>query len=410
VRLADRPPSWSADRIVDLTTTTERHVTIDNSQSIRAAGVLALVFGIAACGGSDQQAQARVDDSEVVVLQPTDVATAQLESVAQSVVLTGSLNPYRIAEVRAQVPGLVSSIRVDRGDPVTAGQVMAVLDAQGIRSSAAGARAQVAAAEANLALAQQRYESSRKLFEAGAISQIDFQAAEAALEAARGQLAAAQAQSASASESARQATITAPFTGEVSSRMVNVGEAVNPGQALFQVVNTTVLELAGQIPVREASRVQRGQTVEFTIDAYPGQVFVGEVERVEPVADPTTRRVGVYLSLPNADRSLVGGLYASGRIVTGGQDSLVVIPSQALREQGGTPFVWVIANNVLEQRPVTVGTTDTARGIVGIVSGLQPGEQVLIAPGDARAGAHVRISGVPAASPTEADAQPEGAR
>src|SRR5690606_15891834 len=84
--LADRPPSWSADRIVDLTTTTERHVTIDNSQSIRAAGVLALVFGIAACGGSDQQAQARVDDSEVVVLQPTDVATAQLESVAQSVV------------------------------------------------------------------------------------------------------------------------------------------------------------------------------------------------------------------------------------------------------------------------------------------------------------------------------------
>lgn len=385
-------------------------MTIDNSQSIRAAGVLALVFGIAACGGSDQQAQARVDDSEVVVLQPTDVATAQLESVAQSVVLTGSLNPYRIAEVRAQVPGLVSSIRVDRGDPVTAGQVMAVLDAQGIRSSAAGARAQVAAAEANLALAQQRYESSRKLFEAGAISQIDFQAAEAALEAARGQLAAAQAQSASASESARQATITAPFTGEVSSRMVNVGEAVNPGQALFQVVNTTVLELAGQIPVREASRVQRGQTVEFTIDAYPGQVFVGEVERVEPVADPTPRRVGVYLRLPNADRSLVGGLYASGRIVTGGQDSLVVIPSQALREQGGTPFVWVIANNVLEQRPVTVGTTDTARGIVGIVSGLQPGEQVLIAPGDARAGAHVRISGVPAASPTEADAQPEGAR
>src|SRR5690606_27630106 len=140
VRLADRPPSWSADRIVDLTTTTERHVTIDNSQSIRAAGVLALVFGIAACGGSDQQAQARVDDSEVVVLRPTDVATAQLESVAQSVVRTGSLNPYRTAEVRAQVPGLVSALRVDRGDPVTAGQVMAVLDAQGIRSSAAGAR------------------------------------------------------------------------------------------------------------------------------------------------------------------------------------------------------------------------------------------------------------------------------
>ncbi|HEU5208258.1 MAG TPA: efflux RND transporter periplasmic adaptor subunit [Longimicrobiales bacterium] len=385
-------------------------MTIENSQSIRSAALLAFVLGVAACGGSDQQAQATVDASDVVVLQPTDVATAQLESVAQSVVLTGTLNPYRVAEVRAQVPGLVSSIRVDRGDAVAAGQVMAVLDAQGIRSSAAGARAQVAAAEANVALAQQRFESSRKLYEAGAISQIDFQAAQAALEAARGQLAAAQAQSASASESARQATITAPFAGEVSSRMVNVGEAVNPGQALFQVVNTTALELAGQIPVREASRVQRGQPVEFTTDAYPGQVFVGEVERVEPVADPSTRRVGVYLRMPNPGRTLVGGLYATGRIVTGGQDSVVVIPSSALREQGGATFVWVIADGVLEQRPVNAGSTDVARGSVGIVSGLEPGEQVLIAPGAARAGAQVRISGVPAASPTEAEAEPEGAR
>lgn len=387
---------------------TERHVTIQNSQSMRAGAVLALVALLAACGGSDQQAQATVDTSDVIVLQPTDVATAQLESVAQGVLLTGTLNPYRIAEVRAQVPGMVSAIRVDRGDPVSAGQVMAVLDAQGIRSSAAGARAQVAAAEANLALAQQRYESSRKLYEAGAISQIDFQAAQAALEAARGQLAAAQAQSASASESARQATITAPFAGEVSSRMVNVGEAVNPGQALFQVVNSTALELAGQIPVRAASSVQRGQPVEFTIDAYPGQVFVGEVERVEPVADPTTRRVGVYLRMPNTGRTLVGGLYATGRIVTGAQDSVIVVPAQAVREQGGGTHVWVIANDVLEQRPVTVGSMDRSRGTAGIVSGLQPGEQVLIAPGNARAGTQVRISGVPAASPAEAE--PEAQR
>ena len=382
-------------------------MTIENSQSIRGIALLACALTIAACGGSDQQAEATVDEADVVVLQPTDVATAQLESVAQSVVLTGTLNPYRIAEVRAQVPGLVSSIRVDRGDPVGAGQVMAVLDAQGIRSGAAGARAQVSAAEANLALAQQRYESSRKLYDAGAVSQIDFQAAQAALEAARGQLAAAQAQSASASESARQATITAPFAGEVSARTVNVGEAVNPGQALFQVVNSTALELAGQIPVRDAARVQRGQPVEFAIDAYPGQVFVGEVERVEPVADPTTRRVGVYLRMPNTGRTLVGGLFATGRIVTGARDSVVVVPATAVREQGGGTHVWVINNNALEQRPVTVGTTDPSRGIAGIVSGLEPGEQVLIAPGTARAGAQVRISGVPAASPAEAEAAPE---
>ncbi len=380
-------------------------MTIHRIAAARGAAALAFLLATAACGGGEEP-QATQQEADVVVLQPADVATAQLETVAQGVILTGTLNPYRIAEVRAQVPGLVSSIRADRGDAVAAGQVMAVLDAQGIRSSAAGARAQVAAAEANLALAQQRYESSRKLYDAGAISQIDFQAAEAALQAARGQLAAAQAQAASASESARQATIMAPFAGEVSARMVNVGEAVNPGQALFTVVNSTALELAGHIPVQQAAQVQRGQPVEFSIDAYPGRVFVGEVERVEPVADPATRRVGVYLRMPNTDRSLVGGLFATGRIVTGAQDSVLVVPGTAVREENGGTYVWVIAGGALQQRPVTVGHADPSRGIITILSGLQPGEQVLAAPGAVRAGAHVRIAGAPAAGAAETEAQP----
>ena len=87
--------------------------------------------------------------------------------------------------------------------------------------------------------------------------------------------------------------------------------------------------------------------------------------------------------------------------------AVVVVPATAVREQGGGTHVWVINNNTLEQRPVTVGTTDPSRGIAGIISGLEPGEQVLIAPGTARAGAQVRISGVPAASPAEAEAAPE---
>ena len=86
----------------------------------------------------------------------------------------------------------------------------------------------------------------------------------------------------------------------------------------------------------------------------------------------------------------------------------IVVPAQAVREQSGGTHVWVIANDVLEQRPVTVGSMDRSRGTAGIVSGLQPGEQVLIAPGNARAGTQVRISGVPAASPAEAE--PEAQR
>src|SRR5690606_13763425 len=127
-------------------------------------------------------------------------------------VLTGSLMPYRMVPVKAQVAGTVSEVRVDRGTRVRKGQVLATIDAEGIRG-------QAAAAEANLALATQRLESARILHEAGAMSDIDFNAAKAGYEAAR-------AQAAAAAEQAVNTTIVAPIDGVVSVRQVETGEAV----------------------------------------------------------------------------------------------------------------------------------------------------------------------------------------
>src|SRR5690606_23975999 len=115
------------------------------------------------------------------------------------------------------------------------------------------------------------------------------------LEAAQAQLASAQAQATGATEQARRTTVTAPFAGEVSKRTVNLGEAVNPGGTMFTVVNSSILELAGQVPVDQAAQVREGMPVVFTLDAYPGREFSGTVARVSPVADPGTRQVGVVM-------------------------------------------------------------------------------------------------------------------
>ena len=360
--------------------------------------MLALVAVVGGCRGNAEEVPEEVRQQEYV-LQPTDVAVAQPTRITGGIVLTGTLNPERIVEVRTQVPGTVSRLGVDRGDPIRTGQLIATIEAEGIRSAAAGAQAQVSAAEANLALARQRLESSRKLYERGAISQIDLQAAEAAHEAAEGQLAAARAQASAASESARRANITSPLTGEVSARHVSEGEVVNPGDPLITVVNTSQLELAGQVPVQSAARVQRGQRVEFTVDAYPGQVFEGVVARVEPTANPATRQVGVYLRLPNPNGRIVGGVFATGRVLSSVSDSVLAVPSAAIRtEQGGT-YVWLIQNDVLTRRPVVTGARDDATGLVEIVSGLNAGDRVLAAPGNVQEGARVRFSneGGPAA-------------
>jgi RND family efflux transporter MFP subunit len=302
------------------------------------------------------------------------------------------------------VPGIVGRLAVDRGDPIRIGQLIAVIQAEGIRSAAASALAQVSAAQANLALARQQVTSARTLHARGAISQIELQTAEAAYEAAEGQLAAARAQASAAGESAGRANITSPIAGEVSDRHVSQGEAVNPGDPLVTVVNTTQLELAGQVPVQSAARVQRGQSVEFTVDAYPGEVFEGIVARVDPTADAATRQVGVYLRLPNPNRRIVGGVFATGRVLSATTDSVLTVPMAAVRTEDGGTYVWLIENERLTRRPVVTGVREDATGLIEILSGVSVGDRVLAAPGAVQEGTPVRFTnaGGPA-SPVETE-------
>lgn len=355
----------------------------------RAVLAAVLVMNTAACGGSD--AAETEAGAEEIVLGPRDVAVAERGEVATGVTITGTLEPYRVVEVRAQVPGTVAGLRVDRGDAVGVGQMMATIEAEGVRGQASGAQAAVAAAEASLALARQQLESARTLYEAGAMSELDYRGAQTQYEAARAQLAAARGQAAGATEQARRATVSAPIAGSVSARLVSEGEAVNPGQALFRVVDTRQLELAGRVPVNQVAQVRAGQPVRFSLSAQPGLELEGEVARVEPTADPSTRQVGVYLRLPNADRTLVGGQFATGRVLTGTAADGVVVPLSSLREQGGESLIRVIRDGVVRRVSVTVVARDEGRDVAA-VTGIEAGEQVIVAPGEIEDGARVRTA------------------
>ena len=370
-------------------------MSILNKVHARAALFLLLPLALAACGGDAETAEAVAAAEQPagapIVLSEADVAVVTTSSVGTGVVVTGPLEPWRIVEVRAQVPGVVSDLRVDRGDAVGQGATLARIEAEGIRGAAASARAQVAAAEANVALASRQLESARRLHEAGAMSDIEFQQAQTAYQAARAQLSAAQAGALGASESASRANVTSPISGEVSARMVSAGEAVNPGQPMFTVVNTSQLELKGSVPVNMAARIRAGMPVEFAIDAYPGRVFSGTVARVEPTADPATRQVGVYVRLNNPGRAIVGGVFAVGRILTGEQTTTVVVPMSALRGGENDPHVYAIRDGHAARVSVQPGARNEAAGMVEIASGLTAGETVIVSPGELRDGAEVRI-------------------
>lgn len=358
-----------------------------------AALVALAALGLAACGGGQEApTPEEAAEARTVELTERDVAEATLGSAGAGVTVTGSLEPYRVAEVRAQVPGTAAQVVVDAGDPVAAGAVLARIEAEGIRSQAAGAEAGVAAAEAGLALARRELDSAKRLYEAGAISSLEYDQAQAGFAAAEAQLAAARAQAAGAVESASRMVVRAPFDGEVSARMVELGEAVAAGQPLFRVVSTRFLELLGQVGVEVAGSIRVGMPVEFAITGH-GETLRGEVSRIEPTADPGTRQVGVYVRLPNPDRALFGGQFARGRILSGEARDVVLIPEAALRGTLDAAYVWVVSDGRLTRRDVTAGPRDPAVDAVAIESGLEAGETVLLAPGEFQDGTPVRMRG-----------------
>jgi membrane fusion protein, multidrug efflux system len=333
--------------------------------------------------------------------------------------------------------------------------VMATIEAEGVRSQAAssragvtsaqagvssaeagvsGARAAVEAAESQLALARERAASAQLLYSQGAMSRLDFQAAQAQVEAAqaqvvasrsqvvaaqgqvaaaRGQVASAQTAATSAGEQAARTYVRAPFSGAVSIRQAEVGEAVNPGATLFTLVSTSALEMAAQVSADEVGQVQVGAPVEFHLDAYPNERFSGRVARIEPTADPSSRQVGVYLQLANPG-NLVGGLFATGTIVTGSLDQALVVPEDALRGTtggGNEGYVLVVDNGVLRQRPVRVTGRDRVRGIVAVEGELRQGDRVVVAPTtDAVEGRRVTLAPAPRPAAPAEGATPAGAR
>lgn len=352
-----------------------------------AAATIGAAAGVAGCAressaneAATPAAAAAKTSARTLSLSSQDVATVTLADIGNAVTMSGPLQPAQTVNLRAQVNGTVSELRVDRGTRVRRGQRLATIRAAGVTSQVAGARASVTAAEAAAAVARKEMESARTLYEAGAISAIERQGAEARYEAAAAQIAAARAQVASAGEAAGFTAIVAPMDGVVSDRVRENGESVAPGDEILTIVDPRMLELSAQIGVADAGRVRVGQSVAFTLDAFPGESFTGRVARIDPVADAGTRQVGVYVELVNRDGRIIGGQYARGRITLGTQRGLV-IPSTAVRDvtaDGTSGSVFVVESGRLVRRAVALGTRDEVAGTVAVTNGLKEGEQVIV--------------------------------
>ena len=347
-----------------------------SSSTFLSLAALSAVLAVTACkGGAAAEADSSAVEATTIGVQNIAIVTNGVLQCGPTV--SGSLMPEREAAVRAQVGGSVLQTFADQGQAVKAGQTLARIEAGGLQDVFLSARSGVTAAANNADIARRELQRAEKLLAAGAIAERDIEQARRSAIAANAALADARARLATAQKQVGNTVITAPISGIVSDRQASAGDVVQPGALLFTVVDPSSMRLEGSVPAEELSQVRVGAPVTFTVNGYPGRTFSGKVTRINPTADPATRQVRIFISIPNAEGKLVGGLFANGRLASQSHTGMVV-PANAVDSRSNVPSVFRIKAGKVERVPVQLGLRDEGAERVEIASGVQVGDTLLL--------------------------------
>jgi membrane fusion protein (multidrug efflux system) len=331
---------------------------------MRAVSSLALLslLLLSACSGEDPAAGGPPGGAPPPMAVETIVVTP--ESLQQAVSTVGTLRADESVVMRPEINGRLVKIHFQEGQRVQQGDPLFTLDA-GV------AQAAVNEAQVNLASARRVHERASDLGAKQLLSQSEQDAALVGLSVSQARLASARAQ-------LDKTVLVAPFGGVIGLREVSVGEVVSPGQALVNLVRLDPMEVDFSLPENELSLVSVGQPVTVVVDALNGLSVKGEVTAIEPVIDINTRSAKVRASVANPDYTLRPGLFARVTLGVGDAAAMaIIIPEQALLQQGDTRYVYLVRDGKAVRAEVSTG--QRLPGRVAITSGLKAGDEVITA-------------------------------
>ncbi len=341
------------------------------------------------------------------------VATASYANLQHDLVLTAEFHPYQEVDVMAKVAGYVREIHVDIGDHVRRNEVLANLEVPEIQDDLARARAGESAAEANIATARAVVQHAKA---AAGIATVSFQriqdvatrdrglvpkqdvdvaqsreaeanaqlaSAVSALNAAQDAKAEADSEYSRATAMVQYATITAPFNGVITKRYANTGSMIQAGissqtQAMpvVRLAQNDLLRLILPVPVSDVGGVKNGEPVDVNVVSLH-HWLKGTVTRYADSVQFSTRTMDTEVDVPNPDGSLIPGMYAEVHLHLGARPHVLSVPLDAVDGIGTTAEqVWVVRDGVVHLTPVTTGLETAMR--LEILSGLQPGDQVIV--------------------------------
>lgn len=361
-----------------------------------AAGIGALaIAGFAFVGGTPAaiSAEAKTAPVKPLLLVSADLVTVDTGTVAQGVKVTGVLEPLNRTTVNARLAAVVDAVLVREGERVQKGQVLMRQNSADVAAQLRQAEAQLDSAKVELQLTEAYEQRKKTLHDQKYLSDVDYATAQGDTEVKRSLVKIQEANVAITRKAVTDTAILAPIAGIVAERFVQPGSNVMPGQALMSLVDLSELELAAAIPARDINAVHVGSDVAFTVDGQPNRTFRGKVVRINPMANGGARTITIYARVDNRDGALRGGMFAGGRVITGGTVKGLRIPAAAVRTVDGKDSVWVIRADKLALQAVTLGVRDAGTGLIEVKQGLAAGERVVLTNiGNRTAGTPVSIT------------------
>jgi RND family efflux transporter MFP subunit len=322
------------------------------------------------------------------------VGTAERVPIREEVPLTGTLTSPQVAEVSTAVGGLVERIGVDVGDRVGAGTVLLELDRELEQHTLEAARAASAQARAELADTRRRLDEARQLVAKNLMPESELLTLESQVEIGSAGVARLAAEQQRQAARLRRHELRAPFAGVISRKLAEVGEWVEPGTAVVELIATGGLRLDFQVPQRYFPRIGADTRLQVTLDAVPGQRLPARIGTVVPVSDPAARTFLLRAYLTEEDIPLTPGMSAHGVLrLDAGRTGVVVSRDALLRYPDGRVTVWVVEGDGAEAR-VAERQVKTGVGFDGRieVEGVAAGTRVVTAGNEAlQEGQPVRV-------------------
>ncbi len=346
----------------------------------RGLGLVLLVgavcVGIPACGAAGSEEEA----PEPVPVVHVRLSKVSLGDLRESVLVPGRIapRPGQMTRVSFQVPGRLLEVAAAEGQSITKGRLLARIDPQPYLKESQQAKGRVAVIQANLDAARQNWERNRKLFQRGIAAGREVEESEALVHSLQAELESAMAALANAELQVRRCEVFSDLSGIVVRRFLNPGEQVSgsPSDPVLEIANLDQVEMVARLPVRYLAAVHRGDPITVVSPAFPGLRFDGQIAAIGAQVEPETDTLQVRVSLANPRRQLKIGLFVEAELTLSSRRNVALVPETALVPGDTGECVFVAEGEVARKRPVTVGLK--AEGKAEIVSGLSPGERVLI--------------------------------